>query len=134
MPRVDVRQAHRRAPKVLTGGRVDEGLEIQPVAKLVQHDGHEIVQRTVVVVEAEIEVEVAAEARANVWKVGRAAEQWRDVHAGSLVDECGAIPGIRKFNARIEPRAESNRVRDSIEREYRCRARTAEHVWRERIE
>ena len=70
VPRVDVGEPERISgigAKVRACARVHEGLEIQTVSELVKHDGHEVIQCTVIVVDAEIEVEVAAESRADVW-------------------------------------------------------------------
>src|SRR5262245_38890592 len=87
-----------------------------------------------IVVEPQIEVEVAAEPGPDIRIVRRAAKQGREVYTGSLVGEGRAIPGIRKFETWIKPRAESNAVADILKREHGGRSCAAQHVRAQRIE
>lgn len=95
--------------------------EIQPVPELVQEHCDEVVLRAVVVVESEVEVEVAAELAVDVGEAGV------QIGSGALVGERREIPCIRELRAGVETRAAE------IGEDERG-ARASEHVRGERIE
>src|SRR5262245_52558160 len=73
---------------------VVERLEVQTVPELVQQHGHQVRLCTMLVVEAQVEIEIAAELGIDV--VGVRLE----VDASPLVGECRAVPSVGKLGAR----------------------------------
>jgi len=77
------------------------------VREFVEHDDDEIVQGAVVVVQPEVEVEVAAEVSDDVRLTGN------EVDAGALVGERRVIPGLGE--RRAWERADAREVGDDTD-------------------
>src|SRR5262249_25969795 len=84
--------------EVLPRRGVDEREEVQPMTELVQDDGQKVIQRPVVVVETKVEIEVAAEPRADVAEPGHTGQ----IDAGAFVSERTAVPCGWEFGSRME--------------------------------
>ena len=79
-----------KSGKVRAAGRIDEGLEVETVAKLVQEYYHQVVQWSVVIVQKKKKIEVAAELSIDVREPG-----FNSVPAACR--PARAIPGRGKF-------------------------------------